>query len=31
MLEYDIIFDDYTCPTLEEIQEWAENNIKDDN
>ena len=24
MLEYDIISDDYTCPTLEEIQEWAE-------
>lgn len=31
MLTYDIISDDITCPTLEEVQEWAENNIKNDN
>ena len=26
-----MISDDYTCPTLEEVQEWAEKHLKDDN
>lgn len=31
MLAFDIISDDITCPTLEEVQEVAETNLKDDN